>query len=933
MMRISTGMIYDSGVASMQTRTAGLLKSQQQLSTGRRMLTPSDDPVAAARALEVTQAQSINSSQATTRNNVRSTLGLIDSQLESASMLMQRVRELTVQAGNASLADSDRKSLATELRARFQEMVALGNARDGNGLYLFSGYQTTNQPFAGSVEDGVRYLGDDGARALRVSNSRELAISNSGNEIFMSVKNGNGVFATAAQDLKSANSTQVTFEGHNGLVVPAVSTGQLELRFWTDTAGGVQTSGQGIGNTTVPLTYTDGVDDQFVVTIDGGAPILIDLDPVGPTTTYADAQAVVDTIQAGIGAQGTVSLDAHGYLVVTSATTGASSSVAFAGNAAATLVGTPNYINGIISTAGQTLYDIVDSAGLSIFTGTASTTGTAGTYTHVFTSGQPISLNSPGTPPAAPSDYGANLIFTGAPQTGDAFTIDRAATKLTVTAKTLAAAGARAVIDGGAVTDQARWAQTANSGNIELRFWVDIEGGVQTPGQSVGSAVISPNFVVGGTNNRFDISVDGGPATAVTMTANTYATPAAFAAQLQLDVDTALGAGVATVSLDASNRLVVTSATSGATSSVALTENNGGMAAFFGTPTPAPGTTGAAGATYYDLVDASTGKSLFTGTSSVAGTASNTYTHAYTSGAAIALSSAGGGGLPTFDFGATVSVSGIPAGGDAFTITADDAYYGNGYFVTAAKTETSLNTGGGVIGVGSVTDNAAWNHPANSRNLEVRFWKDQSTNPAQLYYDLVDVETEKSLFTGGTSTAGGTGNTFSHKFIDGDAISFSGLNVPYAGPPATTIADFGMSVVINGTPASGDSFKVQASQSVSVFDTMAELITALESGAPSGTSGNTHLANKLSGVLSNISQVEDKFLTVRASIGTRLAEVDDLDSLGQDLDLQYDETLSNLQDLDYADAITRLTRQQSELQAAQASFARISQLSLFDYLK
>lgn len=933
-MRISTGMIYDSGLRSMQKTTSGLLKTQQQVAAGRRILSPSDDPVAAARALEVSQSQSINGSQATTRNNVKSTLGIIDGQLESATTLMQRLRELTVQAGDASLSDSDRKSIATELRARHQEMVALANSRDGNGAYLFGGYQTNSQPFSGSVENGVVYSGDDGARTLRVSNSRELAISNSGNDIFMKIRNGNGVFATGMQVDKSVNAKQVTFEGTSSLTVPSVDTGSLELRFWVDPQGGVTTPGRGVGSTSIPLTYTNGVDNQFIVNFDGGAPILVDLDPTGPVppTTYADAQAVVAAIQAGIGANGTASIDANGHLVVTSATTGATSSVAFSGNAAAGLTGTPTYTNGIVSTAGQTFYDIADANGLSIFTGTASTTGVAGTYNHPFVSGQPISLYSPGSASVAPTDFGANLIFTGAPQTGDIFTLDRAATKLTVTAKTLAAAGARAVIDQGTVSDPTKWSQAGNGGDMEVRFWVDTQGIVATAGQSVGSAAIPPGVTVGAAN-QFNITLDGVGPTTVSMTAGTYATPAAFASQLQTDLNTALGGpGQATVSLDASNRLVVTSAATGSTSAVALTEGNGAMAAFFGAPTATAGITGTAGATYYDLVDATTGKSMFTGATSTAGGAGNTYSHAYTSGSAISLSSPGGGGAQTFDLGAAVTITGIPAGGDAFTVKADAAYYGNGYFVTAPKTATTQNKGGGVIGVGDVTDVTQWNHPANSRNLEVRFWKDASTTPAVLYYDLVDAETEKSLFNNATSTAGGTGNTFTHKFVAGDAIAFNGLSIPYAGPPATTITDFGITVSINGTPASGDAFKVQASQSASVFDTMAQLIDALESGAPSGTSGNTYLSNQLSSVLSNLDQIEDNFNTVRASIGSRLSEVDDLDAIGQNLDLQYSQTLSNLQDLDYADALTKLTKQQSELQAAQLSFTKISQLSLFNYL-
>ena len=68
-MRISTSMIFDSGVTSMQTRTSSLLHTQQQLASGRRILTPADDPVAAARALEIEQAQSLNKGYAEAQSN------------------------------------------------------------------------------------------------------------------------------------------------------------------------------------------------------------------------------------------------------------------------------------------------------------------------------------------------------------------------------------------------------------------------------------------------------------------------------------------------------------------------------------------------------------------------------------------------------------------------------------------------------------------------------------------------------------------------------------------------------------------------------------------------------------------------------------------------------------------------------------------------
>ncbi|MBL8490269.1 MAG: flagellar hook-associated protein 3, partial [Rhodocyclaceae bacterium] len=87
-MRISTGMIFDAGVAAINRQTASLLHLQQQVSAGRRILTPADDPVAAARALEVTQSKDILGQYATNQNNAKSTLGLEEAQLTSVNDIL-----------------------------------------------------------------------------------------------------------------------------------------------------------------------------------------------------------------------------------------------------------------------------------------------------------------------------------------------------------------------------------------------------------------------------------------------------------------------------------------------------------------------------------------------------------------------------------------------------------------------------------------------------------------------------------------------------------------------------------------------------------------------------------------------------------------------------------------------------------------------------
>lgn len=182
-MRISTSMIYDRGVAGMQQQWSSLLQTQQQLSTGRRVLTPGDDPVAAARALEVSQSKSVNERFLVNIGAADDAMALMEGHLQSAGDILSYVRERAVQAGNATLNTVDLQNMAVDIKAQFEAMMALGNSKDGVGDYIFAGYKAQTQPFSGNVE-GVTYSGDDGERSMQVSASRVMPVALPGNAIF-----------------------------------------------------------------------------------------------------------------------------------------------------------------------------------------------------------------------------------------------------------------------------------------------------------------------------------------------------------------------------------------------------------------------------------------------------------------------------------------------------------------------------------------------------------------------------------------------------------------------------------------------------------------------------------------------------------------------------------------------------------------------------
>ncbi len=196
-MRISTSMMYGLGTAGMQQTQQDLLRLQQQISSGRRVLTPSDDPVAATHALDLKQSQALNNQYYKNGDSAKSQLGLEEVALAHATTLLQDVKTLAVYAGNAALTQADRVTLAVELQGRYDELLAIANRDNGNGQYLFSGYQGATQPFAQTSPGSVAYTGDEGQRLLQIGPSRTVPISDSGAAVFRAIRNGNGVFAAA----------------------------------------------------------------------------------------------------------------------------------------------------------------------------------------------------------------------------------------------------------------------------------------------------------------------------------------------------------------------------------------------------------------------------------------------------------------------------------------------------------------------------------------------------------------------------------------------------------------------------------------------------------------------------------------------------------------------------------------------------------------
>lgn len=195
-MRISSNQIFQQSVNAMLDQQAALNHTQLQVSTGRRILTPSDDPAGAAQILDLNRATEATAQYQRNADAARQRLGLEDNTLGAVTNLLHRVRELAVQANNGSQSNESRSAIAAEIRQRLDELLALANTQDANNEYLFAGFKGQTQPFARSGSNYV-YQGDPNTRFLQIGPSTQVPMGDSGADVFQLVRNGNGTFVTA----------------------------------------------------------------------------------------------------------------------------------------------------------------------------------------------------------------------------------------------------------------------------------------------------------------------------------------------------------------------------------------------------------------------------------------------------------------------------------------------------------------------------------------------------------------------------------------------------------------------------------------------------------------------------------------------------------------------------------------------------------------
>lgn len=305
-MKISTAQLYTLGIQAITRQQQQLAETQAQLSSGKRINLPSDDPTGMAKLLDVTAG--IDRIDQYTRNIdfATSSLAQEETVLSQVNTSLLRVRELILQANNATNSASDRSSIAQEIDQRLQEITALANTTDAAGNYIFAGTRANTVPF--TINNGqVEYGGDQGQRSVQISNNTSLSIGDSGDAVFQRIRSGDGVISVTAN---ASNTGEAVFGAYSA---DGALSDSYTIEFVAGTNPGeilydVRDSGSA---TVVSGTYNEGDSVNFAgVTVQfSGLPAVGDSFNVSPAqnqSVFATIENVLAALRGSASQQGDI---------------------------------------------------------------------------------------------------------------------------------------------------------------------------------------------------------------------------------------------------------------------------------------------------------------------------------------------------------------------------------------------------------------------------------------------------------------------------------------------------------------------------------------------------------------------------------------------------------------------------------------------------
>ncbi len=253
--RISTGMMFSQSVSLMLAKQSKLNHLEQQISTGSKLVSAKDDPVAAGTAVNLDRVIANLDQLEKNASNAQNRLGLQENALAQANDLMSRAVELSIQANSPVPQSSDLKGIVAELKSIQDSLLSLANSRDGSGRYLFGGSSDADAPFLRS-NGTVTYNGDQTQRQVEVAPGQLVSDALPGSEIFMRIRTGDGTVdaSAAAGNTGSGLLTSISRDGSD-----AWNGGALSVRF-TDAGDGAYEVLDGSGAVVATGVHASGED-------------------------------------------------------------------------------------------------------------------------------------------------------------------------------------------------------------------------------------------------------------------------------------------------------------------------------------------------------------------------------------------------------------------------------------------------------------------------------------------------------------------------------------------------------------------------------------------------------------------------------------------------------------------------------------------------
>ncbi len=209
-MRISTSQYFETSAANYSSAFAATAKTQEQVSSGVRIQTAGDDPVGAAKLLQLQQQSSLLTQYSTNMTTATNSLNNQESVLNSINNSLQRAQELAVNAGDGSLTDADRQSIGAEISQLQDTVLGLLNTKDASGYYMFSGSKSTTPPYVKNTDGTYTYQGDQTALSLQVSDTLSLATGVTGYTAFESATNTSRTSSTVTSPAVNDNKVSIS---------------------------------------------------------------------------------------------------------------------------------------------------------------------------------------------------------------------------------------------------------------------------------------------------------------------------------------------------------------------------------------------------------------------------------------------------------------------------------------------------------------------------------------------------------------------------------------------------------------------------------------------------------------------------------------------------------------------------------------------------